>query len=52
MATLSYQYTTPGTYTLAIPSNAKNVNYILRGARGWKCCSGKHIDECINSIFC
>lgn len=34
MATLSYQYTTPGTYTLAIPSNAKNVNYVLRGARG------------------
>ena len=34
MATLSYEYTTPGTYTLAIPSNAKNVNYIIRGARG------------------
>lgn len=45
MATQSYQYTTPGTYTLAIPSNAKNVTYTIRGAKGGDANAGIYVDE-------
>lgn len=34
MATQSFEYGNPGTYTLAIPSNARDVTYIIRGGQG------------------
>ena len=34
MAIITQEYTTPGTYTLNLPSNAKDVNFIIRGGPG------------------
>ena len=34
MAIFNYEYNSPGVYTLSIPSNARNITYVIRGARG------------------
>ena len=44
MATLTYEFTTAGTHTFEFPSNATNVSYILRGAKGGNANAGVYVD--------
>lgn len=44
MATLTYEFTNPGTYTFPFPANATNVSFILRGAVGGSAYSSSYVD--------
>jgi hypothetical protein len=44
MATQTYEFTTPGTYTFDFPANATEVSFILRGAVGGSAYSASYVD--------
>ena len=44
MATLTYEFTTPGLHTFDLPANAINANFILRAGRGGNALAATFVD--------
>lgn len=45
MAVQEYEFFTPGTHSFVFPSNATNVSFILRGAKGGNAIASSYVDN-------